>query len=271
MRASLIQLQATTDKQQSLQQANRLMLAAMNDKPDILVLPEMFNYLCGDPDQRVSQAESSGTGQSYQFLQEFAANHQVAVHGGSICETDGQHCFNTTFVFDKNGNKIASYRKIHMFDVKLPNGFVYQESEFYKPGTELVTYHIGKHKVGCTICFDLRFADQFMALAKRGVDVIMVPSAFTYLTGQAHWETLLRARAIETQAFILAPGQTGDYFYKGEKRSSWGHSIAIDPWGTVLGQLAEESGYLTVDLDFSLQKNVRTRMPMVELLKKYEL
>lgn len=268
MRASLIQLQATTDKAHNLQQTKQLMLAALADKPDIIVLPEMFNFLCGEPSQRMQQAEMTGYGQSYRFLQQFARKHQVLIHGGSICETDGKHYFNTSFIFDKNGNQLASYRKIHLFDVKLPNGFAYQESEFYQAGTDLVLYDIDVYKVGCTICFDLRFADQFLALAQRGADVIMVPSAFTYQTGQAHWEILLRARAIETQTFVLAAGQTGEYLYKGERRASWGHTMAVDPWGNVLGELGSEIGHLTVDLDFSLQQKVRERMPMLQLQRE---
>ena len=164
---------------------------------------------------------------------DFAREHRVFVHAGTIMEKveNEARIWNTSFVFDRSGREVAAYRKIHMFDIVAPDGSVYRESDSVKPGGEIVTYDIEGLKVGCAICYDIRFAELFLRLAKAGCDLIVLPAAFTLQTGKDHWEVLAKARAIETQAYFIACGQTGAVTVDGERRACYGHSLVCDPWG----------------------------------------
>ena len=142
-----------------------------------------------------------------------------------------------------------------------PDGKVFQESATYTPGADIVTYAIGDIRIGCTICYDLRFAELFVALARAGVEVIVAPAAFTMMTGKDHWEVLLRARAIETQSYVLAPGQTGAYVEEGVDRLNYGNSLVADPWGTVLARAQDRVGWVNATLDFDYLRKVRSDLP----------
>jgi nitrilase len=188
------------------------------------------------------------------------------VHGGSFFErVPGENrAHNTTVVFDREGREVARYRKIHMFDITAPDGTKYQESATMKPGDAVVTYECEGVTVGCAICYDLRFAELFAALAERGATVIALPAAFTLQTGKDHWEVLLRARAIENQAYMLAAGQTGAYEAKGKTLRNYGHSMVIDPWGHVVARASDGVGIVSSRLDLGLPQAVRQRMPVAE-------
>ena len=201
MKITLVQTNSRDDKPTNLRETETLLRAAIEDgRPDLVALPELITYLGGTVDGARASAETLPGGPAYRMLQQIAREYRVHVHGGSLNEAEGDRLFNTTVVFDPDGQQIARYRKIHMFDVVTPDGKVYRESATYTPGAEIVTYQIGPIRVGCTICYDVRFAELFVALARAGADIIVVPAAFTMMTGKDHWEVLLRARAIETQA-----------------------------------------------------------------------
>lgn len=180
--------------------------------------------------------------------------------GSGAIATGGGKVFNRSFLYDPDGKIVARYDKINLFDVTLGGGETYRESATVEGGAQAVVAQgpMGA-KVGMTICYDLRFAELYAALARAGAEIITIPSAFTVPTGQAHWETLLRARAIETGAFVVAPAQGGRHE---DGRSTWGHSMIVDPWGKVLARLDhDEPGFIVADLDLDLVGAAREKIP----------
>lgn len=272
MKIAAIQMTSGQDKAANLAEAHRLAeVAVATDRPDMLVFPETFTSTGGTPDTRRENAEAlpAGTGpytaaggEAYAMLQSIARDHGVFVHGGSFLENDGDAYFNTTVAFDRKGHELARYRKIHLFDVTTRDGIEYRESDTFSAGRDVVTYQADGVTIGCTICYDLRFPELFTALAKAGADVIMVPAAFTLNTGKDHWEVLLRARAIETQCYIVASAQTGRFLEAGKPRDTWGHSMIVDPWGHILAQAQDGPGFTTARLDPDYQADVRARIPV---------
>jgi deaminated glutathione amidase len=201
-------------------------------------------------------------GEGYGLLQELAAKHGIVLHGGSLIERDGDRLFNTTVVFDRDGHELARYRKLHLFDIVTPDGKEYRESATFGRGARVVTYDALGTRIGCSICYDLRFPELYLQLAKDGAKVILVPAAFTLQTGKDHWEVLLRARAIETQAYVLAPAQWGRY--AGRARATYGHSLIADPWGHVIAKAQDRVGYIAARLDLQEVERVRARMPCAD-------
>ena len=190
---------------------------------------------------------------------ELARELNVTILLGSIAVKVAANTIqNRSYLFNAKGDIVAKYDKIHLFDVSLPNGELYKESALVQPGGDAVVADAGFAKIGMTICYDIRFAQLYRMLAKAGASIITVPSAFTVPTGQAHWETLLRARAIETGCYILAPAQTGEH---AGGRLTWGHSMVVDPWGAVVAQGGSEVGIITARLDLSAVEKARQSVP----------
>ncbi len=261
MRVSLIQMNAGDDKAANHRKAAQLIAEAVaTDKPDMVVLPEMFAYHGMTSQGRRAAAEPIPGGETYTFLREQAVSHGILVHGGSFIEQDGENIFNTTVAFGRTGEELACYRKIHLFDVTTQDGREYRESAVYSRGDAIVAYDAGGLRIGCSICYDLRFPELYQALAKAAVQVLMVPAAFTLLTGKDHWEVLLRARAIETECYVVAPAQWGPY--PGDKGASYGHSMIVDPWGQVVCRIPEGDGFATARLDPVYLETVRRRIPV---------
>jgi nitrilase len=273
MKISLIQMNTQESKDANLAQAERLIAAAVaEDRPDLVLLPEMFTMLSENLEPKRAVAEvlpdrdgsNAPPGAAYTLLQRLAAQHRIHVHGGSLLERapgkDGDKFFNTSVAFDRDGNEVARYRKIHLFDVVTPDGKEYRESAAVGRGEAIVTYVLEGHTVGCSICYDLRFPELYQALAKQGAEVIVVPSAFTQQTGKDHWEPLLRARAIETETYVLAAAQTGSF--ANGNRTHYGHSLVVDPWGHVVAKASDKVGFVTARLDFSLLEDIRQRIPV---------
>jgi predicted amidohydrolase len=273
MKVSVIQMKCSDDKAANIAQARSLIEDAVAaDSPRLLALPETWSCLGGDFRTKLSQAEvlpsSAGSGQNgaaYTFLQSVARQHQIYVHGGSINERVGDRLFNTTVVFDPSGSEIARYRKIHLFDADTPDGTGYRESNEYEAGDSLVTYEIDGIKAGCAICYDLRFPELFLDLRRAGAELIFLPSAFTLHTGRDHWEVLIRARAIETQCWIVAPAMWGDHLDgNGEVRFTYGHSMVCDPWGSVVTSVSDGVGWATARINRSLTSRIRSDMPVLK-------
>lgn len=265
MRVSAIQLQSGPDRDQNHGAVRALCAEALRgETPDLLVLPEVFAFQGGSPTARRDAAEPIPDGPSSRLLQELATTHGVAIHGGSFLERDPESgaIFNSSVVYGPDGSLLAHYRKMHLFDVALPDGTVFRESDLMCRGTEVVTFALGATTIGCTICYDLRFGELFRKLAAQGAQVIVVPAAFTALTGQAHWEILLRARAIETQCFVIAAAQFGTFPTPDGDRRNWGHSMIIDPWGTVLARREDGPGVISATLDLAKVETVRRQIPV---------
>ena len=265
MKISLIQMNSQENKAANLDQARRLIDEAVEtDRPDMAVLPEMFSYLGidGDRDGRWAAAEVLPGGPTYSLLQDLARRHRLHIHGGSMLEKDGDALYNTTVAFGPDGAELARYRKIHLFDVTTPDGKEYRESATFSRGREVVAYDALGARIGCSICYDLRFPELYQALARKDVQIVMVPAAFTAATGKDHWEILLRARAIETECFVVAPGQCGTF--AGGKRATYGHSMAVDPWGQVIARAGDGVGFVTARLDLDYVTTVRGRIPVAQ-------
>ncbi len=271
MRVSVIQMNQGSDKAANLDQARRLIEAACAaDKPGLVTLPETWTNLGGGREARNAAAEvlpePGGTGgAAYELMRSLARGLGIHVHGGSMIETDGgPRLFNTTVVFDPDGREIARYRKIHLFDITGPDGTGYKESALYGAGDRLVTFQAGGVTFGCTICYDLRFPEQYIALRRMGAEAIFIPSNFTLQTGKDHWEVLMRARAIESQCWILAAASYGSYEERGATRFVYGHSLVCDPWGHVVAKASDGTGWATARIDPAVTQRVRRDMPVLE-------
>jgi nitrilase len=265
MKVSLIQTNSISDKAANLAQAKALVERAVaQEHPDWVLLPEVFDWMGGTSADKLAIAEAATGGPAYEMLRALARDNRIWVHGGSFFEkVPGEpRAYNTTVVFDRDGKEVARYRKIHMFDITAPDGTQYLESATMEPGSEVVTYDCEGITVGCAICYDLRFAELFAALVERGATVIALPAAFTLQTGKDHWEVLLRARAIETQCYVLAAGQTGSYDAKGRSFHNYGHSMAVDPWGHVVARASDGVGIVSTRIDRELPLATRARMPV---------
>ena len=261
MKVSLIQMNSQDDKSANLKAARAMIEQVVADeRPDLIVLPEYYAFLDGSAAAMHANAETFPNGESYRLMSGLAEKHSVTIHAGSVCEQDGESFYNTTVVFGPDGKELARYRKIHLFDVDAPGGSSYRESNMVSRGAEVVTYPLGDVTVGCAICYDIRFPELFHKLRDKGADIIVLPAAFTLMTGKDHWELLARARACETQTWFLATGQTGTHAQG--KNACYGHSMVINPWGHVTAQASDGVGTTTGRLDFAYSAKVRAAVPV---------
>lgn len=258
MRVGVVQMNVRDDKQANVEKALRLAREAALGA-DLVVLPENLSYL--GPDEGKLSAAEPIPGPTIERFQDVARSNGTWILCGSIPETceDAGRVYNTSVLVDPEGRIRASYRKVHLFDVDLGDGLVYRESDRVKPGTKAVTADLPEFgTIGLSICYDLRFPELYRQLADKGARIITVPAAFTLETGKDHWEPLLRARAIENQAYVLASGVTGTY---PPNRRTYGHSMVIDPWGIVVAQASDGEGVLFADLDAGVVDQVRSKIP----------
>jgi len=259
IRAACVQFSARADESENVALMAPLVAEAAGRGADIVLLPEKWNAWMDGPRLR-PLAERLDGGETVDAMAGWAREHGINLIGGSIAiVADDDAVHNVSIAFDRNGERVAAYTKIHLFDVDV-GGFSYRESDGTAPGSDLVTAELDGVTVGLTVCYDLRFPELYRALTlDRGARILTIPSNFTLHTGMAHWEVLLRARAIENQAFVLATGQHGTP--GGLDKPSYGHSMIIDPWGTVLSQSPEGDGVIVADLDLDAQTAIRERLP----------
>jgi deaminated glutathione amidase len=258
MRAAAVQLNAKADKAANLEKADRLVRQAAGDGATFVVLPEKWTAL-GDGDALRAAAEPLG-GEASTWASEIARELGIDLVAGSISErVEGEEKLrNTSLHYGPDGELRAAYRKIHMFDVEV-GGVEYRESEHEDPGDEAVlTTTADGVEVGLTVCYDLRFPELYRVLAVEGARVLTVPAAFTVATTRDHWEPLIRARAIENQAFVVAANQIGKH---PPTHRSGGRSLIVDPWGIVLAAAPDRDCVITADLDLEAQADVRRRLP----------
>jgi deaminated glutathione amidase len=263
MRVSVCQMRSGEDVEANVVTAEGLLNLAADDGADLAALPEVFTYL-GRSSGRAAAAEPV-PGPTTERLAAVARDRQMWVLGGSVLESDGGRIFNTSVLFDRSGELVARYRKIHLFDVELPDQRPILESDTFTAGGQLVTHATEQARLGLSICYDLRFPELYRGLMVLGAEVLCVPSQFQHTTGAAHWEVLLRARAIENQCFVVAPGQWGTFGREGSNRRSYGHSMIVDPWGRILVDAPEEGdGVFGADLDLAELHEIRTRLPALQ-------
>ncbi|MFM0360526.1 carbon-nitrogen hydrolase family protein [Paraburkholderia sediminicola] len=260
MKFFAVQMNSQDDKIFNCREAERLIRAAAADGAELVVLPEYFACLSGDDDVQRASGDTFPDGDVFQWLSRLARELRIFLHAGSVVERDGLDRFNTSVVFNKEGEILARYRKIHLFDVEVPGGMTYLESARVGRGNDIVTYRVGLFTVGCAICYDIRFPELFRKLVDKGCDIIILPAAFTSQTGKDHWEVLLRARAIECQSYVIACNQVATH--ANGSKSSWGHSMIVDPWGTVVAQASDTVCTVSCNVDKSYVDVVRQNMPV---------
>jgi deaminated glutathione amidase len=260
VRVAAVQLNSNEDKQRNLATADRLTRAAAADGAQLILLPEKWTAL-GTHEHYMNAAEAlDHPGPALEWASGVARELGIDLVAGSISERrEGRDKLgNTSIHFGPDGEQKALYRKIHMFDVVV-GGLEYRESESEDPGDEIVLSETSDGvRLGMTVCYDLRFPELYRILAIKGARILLVPAAFTKITGQAHWELLLRARAIENQAFVLAADQIGHH---PPDKESFGGSMIVDPWGEVLARAPDEETFIAADLDFARQDEVREQLP----------
>lgn len=266
---AVLQMCSSVDSVDNLQCAEQLIANAAGQGASVLVLPENFALLgAANPYQAgLRETQNIDNGTLRKWLAEMARQYGVWLVAGSIPMASRpddslleKHVRAVCLVFNDRGDEVARYDKIHLFDVDVADDYgSYRESDTVEPGDQLVLVDTPCGRIGLTICYDLRFAEQFYQLRERGAEIITVPSAFTATTGVAHWEVLLRARAIETQCYIVAPNQVGQH---SATRGSYGHSMIVDPWGEVLARLEGKTGVASAKVDLEYLRAVRRRMPV---------
>ncbi len=275
MRAGLVQLSVGDDPAENLPVTLSHIRAAVAGGAEFVLTPECTNALSANRDHQRSILNYEENDPSLAALRDQAATSGVWLLAGSIGvlthDADGRFA-NRSFLIGPDGAVVARYDKIHMFDVNVSDTEVYRESAGYRPGTRAVLAQTPFGRIGMTVCYDVRFPQLYRQLAQAGADILTVPAAFNHITGAAHWETLLRARAIETGCFVLAPAQTGFHAERsGKGRRTHGHSLAIAPWGEVLADAGQQPGITLVDLDLSQVAAARARVPSLTHDREFDL
>lgn len=262
MQIGIAQFNVGTDKGSNLGKAEQQVRALAHAGCDFVVLPEMAMFLTGAPKDMQAAAESAMDGAFPAKMSALAKELSINLHLGSFIERAGDRFLNTSLVFDRSGTQIGRYSKIHRFDIDLPDGTSIRESDVVDRGNAIEVVEVDGIKVGLAICYDIRFPELFRELIDRGAEVIVVPAAFAFQTGADHWETLLRARAIETECYVVAPAQVGAFDHG--KYMNFGHSMIIDPWGLVIAQISNQEGNATATIDRAYITTVRNRIPLAK-------
>ncbi len=260
---AVAQTTSTDDIPQNLETTAALAGEAVSAGASALFLPECFALMQTSRRQLRESAETPGDGPIQSRLAALAKETGMTIFAGSlpVRSDDPDRVYNTSMVFGPDGFCLARYDKIHLFDVQLENGEQYLESAYTMPGDTPVVVDTDLGAVGLTVCYDVRFPELYRVLAERGAEILLVPSAFSPTTGPAHWEPLLKARAIENFCWVIAAAQTGKH---PSGRSTWGHSLVVDPWGRVVAERAHETGLFLAEIDRNETMKARRQMPSLE-------
>lgn len=259
LRVAVLQVNAGSEIVPNLEAAGSLVRRARDAGAELICLPENVSMMVQGRQKVLARAKPEAEHPGLPFFRDLARETGAWLMTGTLaCLLEDGRVANRAFVVDPAGAVVARYDKIHMFDVDLPGGESYRESATYRPGESAVVAPTPWGGLGMTICYDVRFAYLYRALAKAGASLITVPAAFTVPTGRAHWHVLLRARAIETGCFVLAPAQTGSH---DEGRRTYGHALIVGPWGEVLADAGEEPGFVVADLDLAEVAEARRMVP----------
>jgi nitrilase len=257
-RIAAVQCTSVSDPDKNKRALSVLIAEAASQQADLVLLPEMCLSMNSDYYHELAQDCAT-----LEWLGAQAAAHSLWLVAGAVPQPapgSDSRVRSASLVFNPQGELVTRYDKIHLFDVEVGDAQgSYRESDTFSPGNDIVSIETPVGNIGLTICFDLRFPEQYQALRDAGADIILVPAAFTHTTGEAHWEILLKARAIETQCYVLAANQCG---WHDDKRRTWGHSMIVGPWGDTLGMLHESPGVIVADVDLTELANLRKKMPL---------
>ena len=276
MRVACIQYKSYEDEKKTLKKLIPLIYSASKKKVDLITLPECATFLNTNKSDTMMNASLEKNSFSLRTMKEIAKNLDVNILIGSLQTLEykmlTKKLFNRSFLINRKGKVICKYDKIHMYDVKISKQQSYQESKTYESGQSAKIAKLkvnGKYyKIGMTICYDLRFPYLFRDLALNGADLITVPSVFMHITGRDHWHALIKARAIETGCYIIAPAQYGHYL---NKRKSYGHSLIVSPWGKILKDAKTEKNIIIADIDKRQTEISRSKIPSLFINKKYKI
>ena len=255
MKVALIQITVGSNFDENFEKSKIFLQDSLKSSPDFILLPECFLFLSSKSKILIEMSHHS-----IKYFKNFSKMNKVYLLLGSLPITENDKLFNRSILINPDGDLISIYDKIHMFDIILKNGETYKESDFYSPGTELKMSKVLGYSVGHTICYDLRYPKMYRALAKKGSQIIVIPSAFTQTTGKAHWHSLVRARAIENGVFVLAPNQWG---INNENRSTYGHTLIVDPWGEILAEADNGEMIVTAELDLNRVRDCQNAIPVL--------
>ncbi len=264
----VIQMKVSVNKDESLEKALRNIEYLAEKGANVIVLPEMFNC----PYETVlfkDYAEKEG-GRTYSLMQKSAKDNGVYLIAGTIPEIEGDKLYNTAFVFDPEGNLVGKHRKIHLFDIDIRNGQYFMESEVLTPGNQVTVIKTPFGKIGIAICYDVRFPELARLMGDQGAKLLVYPASFNMTTGPAHWELLLRSRALDQQAFVVGCAPARDYE---SGYISYGNSMIVNPWGEIIGRLQDEEGYLMGEIDMEELEEIRDQLPTIQHIRRdlYEL
>ena len=262
--AAAIQMTSKPDLSKNLIEAEELIDLAVRQGAELVSLPENFAFL-GKEIDKVAQAREIAE-KTDLFLQKMAQRFQITILGGGFpvpVAENPEKAYNTAVLVAPDGQKVAHYQKVHLFDVNVPDGNTYQESSTVMAGREIPSIYNSENlgKLGLSICYDVRFPELYRQLSKQGADVLFIPAAFTAFTGKDHWQVLLQARAIENTCYVIAPAQTGNHY---ERRYTHGHAMIIDPWGVILADAGNTPGVAVAEINPNRLKQVRQQMPSLQ-------
>jgi predicted amidohydrolase len=267
-RAACVQLRSSDDVQENIRITSELVREAKGKGAQFVATPENTTLMAPDGGAKLAQSYDEASDPALPAFSRLAEELGIWLLVGSLAiKVSDSKTANRSFLIDPKGRVAARYSKIHLFDVDLPSGEKYRESNTVAGGDEAVVADLPWGRIGLTICYDLRFPQLYRALAKKGAFLLTVPSAFTETTGKAHWHVLLRARAIENGAFVLAPAQGGTH---ANGRKTYGHSLIIAPWGEILAEGGTEPGVFIADIDPALAADARTRVPNLQHDRAFE-
>lgn len=260
--AAAIQMTSKPDLKKNLVEAEELIELAVRQGAELVSLPENFSFL-GEEADKLLQAQAIAL-QSEKFLKIMAQRFQITILGGGFpVPVASGKVYNTALLVDPSGTELARYHKVHLFDVNLPDGNTYRESNTIMAGKELPPLYASQElgKLGLSVCYDVRFPELYRHLSQQGAQVLFVPAAFTAYTGKDHWQVLLQARAIENTCYVIAPAQTGNHY---GMRYSHGHAMIIDPWGVVLQDAGDSPGVVVAEINSARLQQVRQQMPCLQ-------
>ncbi len=260
---ALLQTKVCADKLKNINNAIKLIEKVSKEGADIAVLPEMF--CCPYDNSFFKEYGEEEGGLAYKYLSKVANDNNIYLIGGTIPELDDDLVYNTSYVFNRNGEKIGKHRKMHLFDIDIEGGQSFKESDVLSAGSNVTVFDTEFCKMGLAICYDIRFPELSRLMADDGAEVIIVPGAFNMTTGPAHWELHLRGRAVDNQVYTIgvAPARDYDSLYH-----SYGNSIIVSPWGNIINKLDEKEGYIIQEIDLNLVKKVRNELPLLKHVRK---
>jgi nitrilase len=266
--AAAIQMVSTNTVSENLELAGKLIDEAVLKQAKLVTLPENFPLMGKEDSERLDIKEAFGDGAIQSFLSDQAKQHQIYLLGGTIpLQTERPNkVFPASLLYDPNGTCIAHYDKIHLFDVLVDesNDEAYRESDNFEPGNKIIIAQTDIGNIGLSVCYDLRFPELYRKMHKDNVQIITAPSAFTATTGEAHWETLLKSRAVENLCYVIASNQGGTHV---NGRKTWGHSMIVDPWGTILATVDEGAGVAVAEIDLEKRTKLRKMFPALLHMK----